>query len=101
MDDRIDASVTREDVISKAHNVIDIEKVDGSRLPGDGCGCRLSKVGSTIDHDDEMVLAQGTRNSAPAHAGAQDDSHRPAHAATPVMPLAESMAGLRDLRSAS
>lgn len=48
-----------------------------------------------------MVRGQSTRDSAPTHAGAQDDSHRPAHAATPVMPLAESMAGLSDLRSAS
>jgi len=48
-----------------------------------------------------VVGAEGDSDSSPAHACTQDDGDGPAHAAMPVMPRAESIAGASALRSDS
>ena len=59
------------------------------------------EVLAPVDHDDEVVRAEREGRRATAHAGAQHDGDRAAHAAIPVMPRAESMAGASALRSDS
>ena len=93
--------MTCDHVVAESDHVIDVEKVDHSRLSGHGCGRLPREVLAPVDHDDEMICAQGEGCRPTAHAGAKDDGDGATHAAIPVMPRAESMAGASALRSDS
>ena len=101
MHDRVDAAVPRKHVIAKVDDVIDVEQVDDRRLSRYGSRSLAREILATVHHDDEMVGAERLRDSAAAHARAEDDCDGAAHAAIPVMPRAESIAGASALRNDS
>ena len=101
MNHRVDPSVTSEHVIAEADHIVHIEQVHRTGFALHGCCRSMREVLAAIHHDHEVVAAKGPRHSAPTHTSAEDDRHGPTHAATPVIPLAESMAGLNDFRNDS
>jgi hypothetical protein len=101
VNDRIDATKTGEDVLAESLDVADVEEIDDGCLPRHGIGGLTRQVRVAVHNNDVVIRPERASDDAACHPRAEHNRNRPAHAASPVMPLAESMAGASDFRSDS
>ena len=99
--DGIDAAMSGEYIPAEAFDIHDVDQIHHRGFPTDGLGCTGSQRRVAINNDDEVILAELPRDGAASHPGTEHDGNRPAHAATPVIPRAESIAGASAVRSDS